>query len=533
MQINNQSFTNLMNDSQPLINMSDQYEEYHLHSNNSNSSVHLIHMSADCINPNTENYSIDILVEEAANYKTNTEITDIVLGSDLPYLSLNTLNNTHIRLKQTTQSAASQEIDSDHTYRSKIQNNSTQMILSKIVASSTHGPETVLVTDQFFAPKDTFFKFTPPNGLTQPYLTMDMVSTNSPNRYNIVRVSTTTIYAIWNGSGSKPGFNDTKKFCIKNTFTGEMIYGVYNVEAEARTGYVYNIQYTWNSNTNQYDTGYDSSDLVSCDMFTVLGNTNQISMPGQTSWTDNSGIEYMARDDITAPSDQTPYTNSPATWTKYEMIPFLDDGFPRIDHNMVDTVMSCGSINANLVNMNLGDPSEIVESPIVVIYNKQTGMPQAAGQEEIKIRKYIPYDSSYPQTALALFESAFKGKLIVERGYANTVKNPSNYSAYDGGVELLLYLHYQQDYLFQIERNYDKNQNLNKSVWTMADTKVTIKNRTKKAFATLPVKGHAKGSSRIFQNMAVGPGVKLYGKLKSTSAFQTTISGYVINVSQE
>jgi hypothetical protein len=109
---------------------------------------------------------------------------------------------------------------------------------------------------------------------------------------------------------------------------------------------------------------------------------------------------------------------------------------------MVDTVMSCGSINANLVNMNLGDPSEIVESPIVVIYNKQTGMLQAVDQEEIKIRKYIPYDSSNPQTALALFESAFKGKLIVERGYANTVKNPSNYSAYDGGVELLLYVHY-------------------------------------------------------------------------------------------
>ena len=80
MSITNQPFTNLLNNPQPLIEMTNSDTEYHVHSNHSNDSIHLVHMSADCIeHHNSNSYNIEILVEEATSYRTDPESSNIFL----------------------------------------------------------------------------------------------------------------------------------------------------------------------------------------------------------------------------------------------------------------------------------------------------------------------------------------------------------------------------------------------------------------------------------------------------------------------
>ena len=202
MSLKNQPFTNLMNIAEPMIQMIDPNKEYHLHSNNTDDSINLVNMSADCVGQNTSTYAIDIFVEEATQYVSDP-LNDIFLESDLPYASGNTDLNNHIKLIQKQDGGPDIPITSIHSYRSKLHDNATQLILENLSNSETStDPETVLITDQFSAPQGKYYRFAAPANLTQPKLGMDLETVNPVGQYNILRISDFRMYAYWHGSES-------------------------------------------------------------------------------------------------------------------------------------------------------------------------------------------------------------------------------------------------------------------------------------------------------------------------------------------
>ena len=183
----------------------------------------------------------------------------------------------------------------------------------------------------------------------------------------------------------------------------------------------------------------------------------------------------------------------------------------------------------------MGDVENLVSQPIISIFNRDNYLQES--EEQIQILRYINENHLYPQNSAELLDSAFRQKLIVRRSYNNTTKNTSDFVLEYTTTSPPLkkrYIQYVQEYLFKIERS-PLAQELNWDEGLHADgtsqTQLSIQNRTKKTFAILPVKAHAKGTSRIFQNMAIGPGVKLYAKIRGSEPHDTTLSGMVIATS--
>ena len=183
----------------------------------------------------------------------------------------------------------------------------------------------------------------------------------------------------------------------------------------------------------------------------------------------------------------------------------------------------------------MGDVENLVSQPIISIFNRDNYLQES--EEQIQILRYIKEDHLYPQNAAELLDSAFRQKLIVRRSYNSTAKTTLDFTLEYTSTSPPLkkrYIQYVQEYLFKIERSVlaqELNWDDGNHVDGTTKTQLSIQNRTKKTFAILPVKAHAKGTSRIFQNMAIGPGVKLYAKIRGNEPHDTTLSGMVIATS--
>jgi hypothetical protein len=401
---------------------------------------------------------------------------------------------THLRLKD-----GSEEIRQTHAL---IQTNSSILRLE-----DSQNVEFVKVLSQFHAPVNETYEMTVPQSTVK--LSQPLLSEDPAHIYNAVRVtqfnSGLRIYVrqpIVDGTPVQNylNLNAGDYVCLKQNET--MLFGIYRVD-----------------NFSSLGSFVGSSPQHSCDVITLL------------SATPTHGTDAFPEFDYSAT-----HNDDIENYTEYGIFKFdYTNTYPRLEHDNLSTVMETMD-NLSYSNPTLNTDESAVAEPYLQIYD-ETAENFVSG-EYIRIVKYVTPKTSLPANATELLESAFYGKLLIERAARGTTKNPLNYDHLDTVSSSITFgtrifsVQFATDYVYEIKRNvtFELTGVVGSAEsFNNAGTVVGVWNRDKQLFGEFPVKAYGKGSNRILQNLAVGSGVKLYGQL-SEAVYSTSLSGFIISI---
>ena len=477
--ITNEPFTNDINGKTTLINMSrvaGHEVEHHIHTNNS-SGTHLVHISTDSVDSNaTDAYTVQLLTEQSTTYSSSQksfQISADVVDTD-----------THFRLEDSGSAILSTN--------SLLQTNSTVM---KVTSSTNSNSEFVKIRSQFDAPMNENYPMTEAQPNVQ--LNANLLAANPENAYCIVRTSGNTLYCY--PRGNPLNLNALDYVAIKEG--DSMRFGIYRISSVSQSGFV--------GSSPVFNT-----DMIEIAHTNLFGTTDSV-----------PDVEYSSGGN-----------NDASAYKQFGLYKYDATSF-RLEHPDNANIMETTS-NAVFANPTLNS----IELPIARPYLRVVDENLVAIHDEImRVVKVLQTRTSHPADATELLESAWQGKILLERAARGTTKNLSDYLHLDPDSQKATYnsriydVQFATDYVFQVMRNVGQSLGMTSSVgsaynWDADTTSLEVFNRNKELFAEFPVKAYGKGSNRICQNLAIGTGVKLYGKLIQNSLFSTTLSGFVISI---
>ena len=333
-----------------------------------------------------------------------------------------------------------------------------------------------------------------------------IVSNIPENTYCVVRFSEPNLYGF--PRGNPLGLQSGDYICVKNGDT--MIYNIFEVNTISSVGFV-----------GDYDTD-----------FITLKDTNQVAnLLNQDTRENLPNIEYSSDPDC-------PVTNGEkdaSLYKKYGIFKY-DATLKKLEHPRIPSVINTTD-NSVFVNSQLNSDEDPVANPLVYALNYKTN--ERFTDEIFRVVTMIP-TNVVPQTAVDLLHSAFQGELLVDRGHLNSSIHTEDYpiKVNSSAEKYDLQLAFYTDYKFQLQRASGDDVDVNLVTsddiqnWN-AGTSVQVYNRSKSTFAKVPVKAFGGGSTRILQNCAIGSQVKLFAKLDPDAVFSTSITGYVISVTNQ